>query len=112
MSLPSDVLPMIECCLNNDGHYVKEAILLPCGANACKKCLNELNNRKEFKCYKCQKMHKINEDHAKAYNNPAIDILIEKVYLKEIIQKIKNGFNEALLKLDCKLSMKSFEWHS
>ena len=98
MTLPIEIINMIECCLNNDGHFVKEAILLPCGANACKKCLHELF-RKDFKCFQCQKMHK-NDDIAKQYHNPALDVLVEKVYLKDIIQSIKSGFNDALKKIE------------
>jgi hypothetical protein len=98
MTLSIEIVNMIECCLNNDGHFVKEAILLPCGANACKKCLNELF-RKDFKCFKCHKIHK-NDDISRQYHNPALDILVEKVYLKDIIQSIKTGFNETLKKIE------------
>jgi hypothetical protein len=98
MSVPSEILTMMECCINNDGHYVKEAVLLSCGANACKKCICELN-RNDFKCYKCEKIHRI-DDPAKQFHNPAIDILVEKVYLKKLIQMIKLGFTDAFKKVE------------
>lgn len=102
MPIPKDIMNMIECCINNDGHYVKDAILLTCGANACKKCINELN-KKEFKCFGCKKVHKIDE-YQKLLRNPTIDILIEKIYLKDITQVIKNGFNETLKNIESKVN--------
>ncbi len=44
-------------------------------------------------------MHRI-DDPARQFHNPAIDILVEKVYLKELIQMIKLGFTDAFKKVE------------
>ncbi len=40
MSLNTDILRELKCCLNSDGHIVCKPVLLKCSGNACKNCVN------------------------------------------------------------------------
>ncbi len=101
MTVPSEIVKMIECCLSHDNHYVKDAVLLPCGSNACKSCLMNINSKNDIKCFGCSKMHKY-DDLKSLFFNPTVDILIKKVYLNDLMSMIQTGFNEALVKLESK----------
>lgn len=92
--MPSELMTMIKCCLNSDGHFVKEAILLPCGSNACKQCILDLKQR-DVQCHACKQSHKLDEL-KRLPNNPTIGILIEKVFLNDLIKSMKNSFGEIL----------------
>ena len=60
MSLPDYVLNEITCCLNDDQHILLEPVLLKCGGNACKECIND-PNRSSVKCLKCHSIHLRND---------------------------------------------------
>ena len=63
MSLGGELLKQLKCCLSNDGHILHEPILLKCGANACKKCINESLSGTTKKCFHCNFNHeKVKDD--------------------------------------------------
>jgi hypothetical protein len=73
MPIPEDILNQIKCCLNDDGHFVQEPILLKCGANACKKCVLYSTNS-ILKCYSCNLNHEKND-----FINSPINKMVESV---------------------------------
>ena len=56
MSIPDYVLNEIKCCLHEDQHIILEPVLLKCGGNACKGCINNCN-KSSVKCFKCNSLH-------------------------------------------------------
>ena len=56
MPIPEALLKEIKCCITNDDHFVEEPILLKCGGNACKKCIND-SVEPLIKCYRCNNKH-------------------------------------------------------
>ena len=56
MSLPDYVLNEIKCCLNEEQHILLEAVLLKCGGNACKGCIND-PRKASVVCFKCISSH-------------------------------------------------------
>jgi hypothetical protein len=77
MPLTKDLLKQLSCCLSDDGHIVQEPILIKCGANACKKCVEisshlsvnyEIHSwdyrttsmNPSFFCFSCQLEHQKN----------------------------------------------------
>ena len=57
MSLPEYVLSQIKCCLSQDQHILEEPVLLKCGGNACKECIQNYR----FECQKCSMKHNKND---------------------------------------------------
>jgi hypothetical protein len=60
MTLPRNVLNQIRCFLSDDGHIVHEPILLKCGLNACKKCIDN-SAVATIDCFGCNGTHAKNE---------------------------------------------------
>jgi hypothetical protein len=46
----------LECCLGNYEHYVNDPVVLACGENACRKCLEDFNQI-NFLCRYCRISH-------------------------------------------------------
>ena len=65
----------------DDDHFVTEPMLLPCGDNACKNCIEDVNEL-EKECNHCKTIHK-KDDLNKAVPNIAVKLLM-KSYLKEL----------------------------
>jgi hypothetical protein len=59
-SIPDYVLNEIKCCLHEDPHILLEPVLLKCGGNACKGCINDII-KSSFKCLKCNSTHNKND---------------------------------------------------
>jgi hypothetical protein len=90
MSFSNDLLRSMKCCLNIDNHIVHEPILLDCGCNACKKCINDIQGS-YAKCLKCNRLHEA----AKFQNVPLnfeIEGLIQQKYFKDLIGYLKDNF--------------------
>jgi hypothetical protein len=60
MSLPDYVLKEIKCCLNEDQHILLDPVLLKCGGNACKECIND-PSKTSVACFKCKSSHLKND---------------------------------------------------
>ena len=58
--IPDYVLNEIKCCLHKDPHILLEPVLLKCGGNACKGCIND-PSKSSVKCFKCSSTHKKND---------------------------------------------------
>ena len=89
MPIPENILNQMICCLNTDGHFVFEPILLKCGANACKKCIWDSNNS-IIKCNACGDSH----DKKEAVNAP-INKMVEyfiQLNLNDLLQNLKSKF--------------------
>ena len=82
-SIKEDVTRQIKCGLSSidDEHFVIEPMLLSCGDNACKNCIENLNEMQK-ECNHCKKIHK-KDDLKKAVPNNAVKLLM-KSYLKEL----------------------------
>ncbi len=100
--LPQEIAQMLRCCISNNEHYAKDAILLPCGGNACKNCILDMNRKQECRCFNCNGVHKT-EELRKMPINPMIGILIEKVYINDLVDLVKNEFAEIYNKIDGQL---------
>lgn len=110
IGIPESVLSIMRCCCcsSKDSHIVNEAILLKCGGNACRLCL-ELNRK--FTCSYCKQEHRQNQLQQQQHNqqhrddlivaskNPNIDVLI-KVYSKELMQMLRNDFENEVKKVE------------
>lgn len=95
MHLPNQLHKMMTCCLSNDGHYVNDAVLFPCGSNGCKKCItsNLNSNKKLIKCFSCNETHFV-DDVKRMPINPTIKILIQDVYFNDLVNMMRSQFNE------------------
>ena len=81
-----EFLNEIKCCLNDDGHYVNEPILMKCGANACKNCINESHNE-VLECKKCNGQHN-KSDYVNAVINKFVQNF-QNANLNAIVEDIK-----------------------
>jgi hypothetical protein len=91
MPIPEVILNQMKCCLNADSHIVYYPVLLKCGGNACKLCVN--NDHDEIlNCFWCNKKHEKNELINAPYNT-IVDSLIDfyiKDLLKDLNEKIES----------------------
>lgn len=79
-----------ECGLSNDGHYLKDAILLSsCGHGVCRSCLIK-EHFKEVKCKLCGKITNRN------MSNDEISIIYQKYF--------KQNLNSLLVDIEQKMS--------
>ena len=60
-SIPDYVFNDIRCCLHEDQHILLEPVLLKCGGNACKGCINDPSKSSPLKCLKCNSTHDEND---------------------------------------------------
>ena len=82
MPIPESILPLIKCCICNDGHMaIDEPIMLKCGGNACKPCIIKSKDA-SLKCFKCSGEHQKGE----LLNSPKNEIVesIVKLYFNDI----------------------------
>ena len=56
MPIPEELINQLKCCLNDDGHIVRDPVVFECGGNACRICINELK-LDSAKCYNCAEIH-------------------------------------------------------
>jgi hypothetical protein len=85
MPIPEDILKQMKCCLHDDHHIVNEPVLLKCGGNACKKCVN-YSNYGMIKCFFCDGQHEKN-DCLNAPNNKMVESVI-KIFLDDLFQDL------------------------
>lgn len=84
MPLPEVVLNQLKCCFFNDGHIAIQPLIVECGANTCKSCINEANEEK-IHCYNCNKTHEKNI--SRPINNLSESML--QVYLKDLFKYVE-----------------------
>ena len=91
MPIHESFLNQIKCCLSKERHYAHEPILMKCGANACKRCINESQSQiKECSaCYNCNQMHN-KFDYKDAPINKMVETFIN-FHLKDLIQELNVG---------------------
>ena len=56
MTIPDAIINQMKCIIYNDGHFAIEPIQMNCGANGCKKCINESKDDL-IKCFGCKGEH-------------------------------------------------------
>ena len=86
MSIQKNIIDEIKCCLDQDGHYVQEPILLTCGGNACKRCRNVSQSVKYVKCYSCKQQHN-KSDYKDATINKMMETFIN-FHLSDLDQEL------------------------
>ena len=91
--IPEKILKNCFCSLENNTHFLNEPLLLPCGHNACKNCINTKN---ELKCNKCQT---INTNNGNLTRSTTSEDLIE-MYVEDLLLKVEERF---------KISFESFK---
>jgi hypothetical protein len=89
---------LIKCCLNNDDHIVYEPIMVKCGGNACKKCVNDAT-MSNLKCFYCNENH-LKAEMLKMPPNQMIQKIIENKYLKDLVQTLKLKLIETAKELE------------
>jgi hypothetical protein len=89
MPIPEDLLKQMKCSLSDDGHIVHEPILLKCGANACKQCVNGSSDLM-IKCFSCNGKH-VKKD------------LLDSPTVKITVVLIQSFINDLFLDLKTKL---------
>ena len=104
MPIPEDILKGLKCCLSQDGHYVYEPISLECGANACKKCIDNVSNANKMKCQNCLQIHQ-----NRNYSNFGVNIMVKNImnlFLNDLIEELgsKLEFTEKQLKSILKIN--------
>ena len=57
VSKMDELYQQIKCCLSDDEHFIDEPILIACGHNGCKKCIENLNEI-QTSCRFCKTIHK------------------------------------------------------
>lgn len=100
MSIPEKVLKLMKCCCSSNesfDHIVQEAILLNCGGNACRKCIDDLK-KKEIKCKYCNRMHK-REELQSMPSNPNVAVLID-TFSNDLIDLLKSEFYESIKSIE------------
>lgn len=98
MALNEEIINMLKCCLYDDEHIVKEPVLLKCGGNACKLCIQGVV-KNEVSCYFCGQIHSY-DDLKNLHLNPQVSTLIEKTFLNDLISILNNKFEETMKKFD------------
>ena len=86
MPIPENILNAIRCCLSDDGHIVIEPVVLKCGLNACKKCVDD-SKLTTIQCFGCGENHE-KKDYINAPISNSIMIFI-KVYLGDLFEDLK-----------------------
>lgn len=82
------VLNQFKCCLVEEfDHFVTEPYTLPCGGNACKRCINTHSSYSDAVCKSCFKSHSKDE---LRQSIPCADaeFLMKNFYLKDISKMI------------------------
>ena len=85
----------MQCCLSVNRHILHEPLLLECGCNACKKCIDALIGS-QAKCLNCNRS--INQE--KNLFNTHIDELIKTVYLKDLIAALEKEMSKKVEELE------------
>jgi hypothetical protein len=88
MPIKEEMLKGLKCCLSEDGHFIYEPITLKCGANACRKCIQEDSERNKIKCYNCKDFHDKQD-----YWNSGVNVLVKNVinlFLNDLIQDLED----------------------
>ena len=91
--IPDKILKNCYCSLEDNTHFLNEPLLLTCGHNACKKCID---TKHELKCNKCQT---INTNNGNLPRNSSFEDLIE-TYVGDLLIKVEERF---------KISFESFK---
>ena len=110
-SIREEINRQVKCGLSNigDDHFVIEPMLLSCGDNACKSCIEDLDGM-EIECNHCKTTHK-KDDLNRAVKNIAVKLLMKSnfkelndeldVEVKHVIESmegiIKKCFNNQFI---------------
>jgi hypothetical protein len=92
-----ELYQQIKCCVSDDEHFIDEPILIACGHNACRKCIENLNEI-QTSCRFCKTIHNKEDMMKMQIVNPSASLLL--------ITNLKN-INEDL-KLEDRKSLKGF----
>jgi hypothetical protein len=93
MPIPETILNQIKCCLNNDGHFANEPILVQCGANACRKCIFDSTDA-ILRCFNCNGSHD-KKDLLNAPINQFAETVI-KLFSNDLIQYLNESLESSV----------------
>jgi hypothetical protein len=85
MPIREAILNQMKCCFNNDVHIAIEPITISCGANACKKCVDD-SKEEVIKCFSCNKNHE-KAELSKAPTSK-LDELMVQIYLNDLFEYV------------------------
>ena len=94
--MTAEILIEMKCCFANDGHFVHDPILVTCGANACRNCINNATESM-VRCFNCNNRHRRNSLLDAPINNTVKSII--QVYLQELFQNLEETFEARLKEL-------------
>lgn len=100
MTISQKILKILKCCLHNDGHIVKDPIILACGCNACEKCI-EYNETSELRCLNCEKIF-LQSDVRKMPSNPQASVFVE-TFLSDLMSLLKSQFEDTIRSFESKI---------
>ena len=96
MSIQSVLINQLKCCFENDGHIAIEPVILKCGGNGCKQCIE---NSKEalIPCFGCNKTHDKNKLVKAALNKFAEEFI--KLSLNDLLNYVNMNTESMVEKL-------------
>ena len=92
MSIPEALLNQMKCCLFDDGHIAIEPIQISCGANACKQCINSINDEIKH-CYSCNQTHEKKDIIYTSINKLAESLL--QIFLSDVCKYVEKKLESA-----------------
>ena len=107
-SIREEISRQVKCGLSSsdDDHFIIEPMFLPCGDNACKNCIENLNEMQK-ECNHCKTTLK-KDDLNKAVPNIAVKLLM-KSYFKELNEELNVQVNHAIESMEGKSFFKSHD---
>ena len=89
-----EIIKQMNCCLSDDNHIVIEPVILNCGGNACKQCVDDIQGL-SVECFNCKQIH-LKSDLERMPLNSTMKMLIEKALLKDVVAQLKSKLNDLL----------------
>jgi hypothetical protein len=105
MSITNEVFQTLVCSVDDEEeHIIEDPILLPCGHNACRKCIDNKNG-KPIECFfdDCNKVYRFDETFQMS-NNKTIEALI-KNYLKDLYNIMHDRVKETFDNFDSNFNL-------
>lgn len=98
------LIKKLKCCLGKDtDHFAIDSLLLQCGGNACKCCI-ELLYKSVVICEHCKQQHS-KDDIKTAIPDLKAEYFIKEMFLEDIQKKLNEKVNE-IVNYDGKINLK------
>lgn len=99
--MENDLFNTLKCCLHADGHFAIDSVVLSCGSNCCKACIENYDFRQtSFLCYGCNNDHHRFESY-KSPKNRLVD-LNTQIFLNDLFEHVDLKLKSIFLELNGK----------